>query len=268
MQTIKAYFENQEARILAYVVGFGNIGYNQGVAVYSTPVSLYSGTNNPIKIQCLNSDQKRINVSNVTVQLGVFQPGTQNELIVKTATNVDSANGVIETILTSSDLAPLDFGQYEIALVAVDEFNNAYPVYINDYYGSRLPTSLSKGPVLAYPDPIPVVWTDQSGIGVCSDAINLTTRPMNSTTATACMHLNSYTGNAIFSGTLVSSPTNTDWGNVSSTYYSNVSGLVFQNVEGSFAWIRIILDSIDPNGYGNISPSNIANYIMGGNIRI
>ena len=168
MQTIKAYFENQEARILAYVVGFGNIGYNQGVAVYSTPVSLYSGTNNPIKIQCLNSDQKRINVSNVTVQLGVFQPGTQNELIVKTATNVDSANGVIETILTSSDLAPLDFGQYEIALVAVDEFNNAYPVYINDYYGSRLPTSLSKGPVLAYPDPIPVVWTDQSGIGVCS----------------------------------------------------------------------------------------------------
>ena len=262
MITIKAYPEKN--KLLAYVVGFDTIGADQGVAVYSTPISLYSGVNNPIKIQCLNSDQKRIDVSNVTIQLGLFQPNTQNELVVKTATNIDAANGVVQATFTVGDLAPLDFGFYEVAVVATDLAGDSYPVYVNDYYGSRLTTTLSKGPILAYPDPINVVWTDQSGVGVCSDAINLTTRPMNSTTATLCANLVAYSGNILAQGTLVSLPTNTDWGNVSSTYYSNVSGLVFQNVEGSFAWLRFVLDNADPNGWGNLSANT---YINGGNIR-
>lgn len=275
MQLIRGYFEGEETKIRAQIVGISNansgvglVGWNEERVVYSVPIQLYSGVNNPIKISCLNSDQKAINVSNVDIQVGLFVPNTQNELITANATNIDAANGVVQIIFTPSDLAPLDFGLYEVALVATDANLNAYPVYIDDNYGSRLTTRLSKGPVLAYPDPIPLTFGDVVDIGVVSNPINLTTRPMNSTLATLCANLVLYTGNIVAQGTMVSIPLPNDWGNISATYYANTAGLVFQSVSGSFAWLRFVLDSIDPNGSGNLSPANVAMYISGGNIRI
>ena len=275
MQTVKAYFEGEQTKIQAYIVGISNaaegiglVGYNNYTDVYSTPITLYSGVNNPIKISCLNSDQKPINVSNINIQVGLFQPGTQNELITANAAGVDSANGVVEIIFTPSQLAPLDFGLYEIGMAATDANLNAWPIYINDFFGSRLSTRLSKGPVLAYSNPTPVVFVDQVDVGVVSNQINLTNRPMGSTTATLCANIVAYSGNIVAQGTMLSVPLPNDWGNISSTYYANASGLYFQSVVGSFAWIRFVLDSIDPNGSGNLSPSNVAMYISGGNIRI
>jgi len=265
MQTIKSYFELNH--ITAQVVGFGNVGYNSWCQVYSTPIALYSGVYNPIKIQCLNSDQKTIDVSNVTVQLGVFQPSTQNELIIETATAIDTANGVVEAILSPSQLAPLDFGFYEVAVTATDANGNVYPVYIDDNYGNRLPATLYKGPVFAYPNPTEFTFVDQSGVGLASSQINLTNRPMGSTTATACIDLVEYTGNIVAQGTMVTIPTPspTDWANISQVYYANAAGPVFQNVEGSYAQIRFLLAQADPNGWGNVQ-ANL--FVLGGNIRI
>ena len=275
MQLIRTYFENKEPKIRAQIVGFSNantgiglIGYNEDRVMYSTPLQLFSGVNNPVKISCLNSDQKRINVSNVNIQCGLFVPNTQNELITANATNIDSANGIVEIIFTPSQLAPLDFGLYEVALTATDANLNCYPIYIDDNYNSRLTTRLSKGPVLAYDDPIPLSFTDTVDVGVVSNNIDLTQRPMNSTTATVCANLIAYTGNIIGQGSLVTIPFPNDWGNVSSSYYANVTGLVFQNMIGSFALARFVIEGIDPHGYGNVSPSNIALYINGANIRI
>ena len=237
MQTIKAYFEGKQIKILAYIVGIsdatsgiGVVGYNEVRTVYSTPLVIYSGTSNPIKIQCLNSDQKRIDVSNIAIQCGLFVPGTQNELIIANAVQVDSSNGVVEIIFTPSQLAPLDFGFFEIALTATDANLNAYPIFINDNFGSRLTTTLAKGPVLAYADPTVVTFVDIPSLGVVTNQIDLTNRPMNSILATLCANLISYSGNIISQGSLVSIPVNNaDWGNISSTSYANVSGLIFQN---------------------------------------
>ena len=263
MITVKSYFEKNHVR--AQVVGFDQIGNNSEKFVYSTPITLYSGVNNPIKIQCLNSDQKSINVADVTIQAGLFAPGTQNELILLTATDIDSANGIVQVNFTPAELAPLDFGFFEFTLIAADNTGNVWPVYIDDNYGSRLSTTLAKGPVLAYPDPIAVTFTDQTDVGVCSDQIDLSKRPMNSTLATLEANLVSYTGNITAQGSLVTIPTPIDWANISSAYYSNVSGLVFQSVSGSYAQLRFVLNNADPHGWGNL---NASTWITGGNIRI
>ena len=275
MQTIKAYFEGKETKILAYIVGISDatsgirtVGYNEAKTVYSVPLKIFSGISNPIKIQCLNSDQKRINVSNANIQVGLFAVGTQNELITVNASNIDAVNGVVEVIFTPSQLAPLDFGPYEIAMTCVDANLVPWPIFIDDNFGSRLTTTLMKGPVLAYADPTPVTFLDIVDVGVTSNPINLTNRPMNSTLATLCANLINYSGNVISQASLVTIPSPTDWANVSATYYSNVSGLIFQNVPGSFAMLRFVLDSIDPGRSGNLSPSNISAYINGANIRI
>jgi hypothetical protein len=275
MQLIRAYFEDENTKVLAFIDGFnsattgiGVVGYNEAVPVFSTPLTIYSGINNPIKISCLNSDQKPINVSNANIQAGLFEPGTQNEVVTANSINIDSANGVVQIIFTPSQTAALDFGMYELALVAYDSDLNALPVYINDFFGSRLNVRLSKGPVVGYATPIPVVYTDQPGIGVVSNQINLTQRPMGSTLATLQANLNMYTGNIIAQGSLVSIPFENDFGNISATYYSNVSGNIFQNVQGSYAVIQFIIDGIDPSRTGNQSSSNIANVINFSSIRI
>jgi hypothetical protein len=265
MQTIKTYFENKEPRIRAQIVGFDNIGWNQETIVYSNPLTIFSGVNNPIKIQCLNSDQKRVDVSNVSIQAGLFEPNTENELVTQTAANIDSANGIVEVFYTANDLAGLDFGYYEIALRAIDSGGNVFPIYINDHSGSRLTTKLSKGPILAYADALPLDFVDVTGVGVVSNQIDLTNRPINSTVATMSCNLQSYSGNLIGQATLVSTPTNTDWANVSVTNYSNQSGFIFQNLVGSFAWGRFLLADADPSGNGNVS---VSGFVSDGNIRV
>lgn len=263
--TIKAYFEGEKIKIIAQIVDSSYVYHNSEVVVYSVPIVLYKNVSNPIKIQCLNSDQKRVDVSNIAIQLGVFECNSENELINIAASNVDSANGVIEATLTSSQLSPLSFKDYEIALIGTDQNSNVYPIYIDDNYGSRLKATLKKGPVLAYGDPIPVTFLDSVGIGVVSNSIDLTNRPQNSSLATLCANLQAYTGNIIASGSLTTTPFSTDWANISSQYYSNVSGYVFQSVLGKFAEIRFILDSADPTANGNVSPST---FVTNANIRI
>jgi hypothetical protein len=268
MLLIRTYFE--ETHVRAQIVINDSIGPNTENVVYSAPISIYQGVNNPIKLFCLNSDQQYLNLSNanVTVQLSVFEPGSENELITTTASNFDNANGLLITYLTPSQLAPLDFGFYEIALTAVDDTGNVFPVYINDNYGNRLPVTLLNGPVMAYGNPIPLVFTDVSGVGVVSQNINLTQRPMGSSTATMEANLTMYTGNIIAQGSMVTTPFPVDWGNISATYYANISNSVFQTVSGSFAQLRFVVDGIDPYGYGNVNTANIALIISGGNIRI
>ena len=263
MQTVKVYVG--ENIIIGYLPGITDTGWDEVTAVYATPIKLYSGVNNPIKIRCLNTDQQQINVSNLSIQIGLFEPGTECELLTLAASDYDSANGLVITTFTASELAPLDFGSYELTVTASDNTGNVWPIYIDDNQGTRLTTALLKGPVLAYGDPLPVTFLDVVGVGVVSNSINLTTRPQNSTTATLAANLVAYTGNIVAQASMVSIPTNVDWGNVSADYYSNVSGLIFQNLSGSFAWCRFLLDSADPSGNGMVQ-SNL--FVTGGNIRI
>lgn len=263
MQTVRSYFYPNQ--ILAQLVGIGNIGQNEECVVYSTPISLFAGVFNPIKIQCLNSDQKRIDVSNVSIAVSLFPAGGQYDLATVVGTGVDTANGVIEAVFTPSNLAPLDYGFYDLAVTATDQNGNIYPVYIDDNYGTRLQTSLAKGPVLAYANPIDFNFVDSTGQGVISSQINATARPMGSTTATACINLVAYTGNVWSQGSMVTTPTQNDWANISAVYYSNVSGPVFQNVLGSYAWLRFTLPDADPRGWGNVT---VNNFVTGGNIRL
>jgi len=228
--------------------------------MYANPIKLYSGVNNPIKIQCMNTDQKKIDVSNVTIQLGLFEPETENELIINTAFGIDSANGIVGGLFTPSELDCLTFGFYELGITAFENSGNVYPVFINDSFGSRLPVQYCKGPVLGNSEPIAMTWVDSMAVGVVSNDVDLSSRPMNSTLATMCANLVNYTGNIVAQGTMISTPTSSDFGNISYSSYTNSNGPIFQSVSGSYAWIRFVLDGADPNHWGNISANSVVTW--------
>lgn len=233
--------------------------------MYSRPITVFYGVDNPIRITFLNADQKAANLTNITANVNVFSPGTQYQWITKPVTIANATAGQANITFTSSDLAPLELGFYEIGMTANYGNSNATPVFLNDNYLGRITMDLQLGPVSSELDPIPVSFTDTSGIGVVSDQIDLTVRPTGDTTATFCANLvQPYTGNIIAQGTMVTNPTNNDFGNIIVENYSNVSGNVMFNVLGSYATIRFIVDAIDPWGNSNVI---VSDYIDCGKIR-
>lgn len=235
--------------------------------VYSRPITLFKGVDNPIKLWNLNTDQKPINISNISLTCNLFTPGTQYQWISKSVTNVDSANGVAQVTFVSSDLAGLELGKYEIGMTATDiNFGNATPVYLNDNYQGRLTVNLELGSVSALTDPIPVTFTDTPRVGVVSNYIDLTVRPSGNNNLTFGANLIvPYTGNIVAQGAMITNPVNGDFGNILLENYDNFSGLTMFNVPGTYATIRFLIDELDPNGtYGNI---NANNYITSAAIR-
>lgn len=227
--------------------------------VYSRPITIFKGVQNKIKLWCLNTDQKPINISNVSLTCNLFTPGTQYEWVSKTVANIDNANGVAQVAFLDSDLAALNLGTYELGMTATDtNTGDITPVYLNDNYQGRLPFLLEMGPVSALTNPIPVVFTDTPSVGVVSNYIDMTNRPAGNNISTFTANLVvPYTGNILAQGAIVTNPVNIDFGNIIVENYSNVSGQVMFNVPGTITSLRFILDSIDPNGrYGNAIPSD------------
>ncbi|VVC05093.1 Uncharacterised protein [uncultured archaeon] len=266
VQTIKAYFDRNVIRAQFLSDSFTSV--NEEEFMYSIPLTIYTGVNNLIRVSCLNPDQKNIDVSNLSIQFGLFVPETENELLTANAIPIDSANGVVQVTLIPAELAPLDVGFYECTLTAADANSVSYPVYVNDSYQTRLMVNLEKGPIDAYGNPIFVSWSDIPDVGVTSSQIDLTSRPVGSSLATLQTNLVDYTGNIISQGALNTTPLPHDWGNISFTNFSNFSGNTFINVEGIYASIRFVADGIDPQGTGNVTTANIALVVNQSSIRI
>jgi hypothetical protein len=255
---IKSYFEWYHLRAI-FPSSESSYSFKEESIMYTNPIKLYSGVDNPIKVRCLDSEQKRVNVSNMTIQLNIFESETNNVLATSNASSIDNANGKILSQFNSNQLEGLDFGDYEIAMTSQDINGNIYPIYMDDNYTSRLPLTLLRGPVNANSEPIDLLWTNNDNSGVTSQYVNLSDRPILSTLATACLNLNSYSGNVVAQGSIITTPSETDFANISYVNYSNTSGLVFQNVEGSYGTIRFLLDA---------AIGNANSYILGGNVRI
>jgi len=257
---IKSYFEWSQLSVV--FADFGNItAFNEGSPMYSSPIKLYSGVTNPIKIRCLDSDQKRVNVSNITIQTALFEASTNNVLASNIATAVDSANGKMMTTYTASQLSSLPSGLYELGMTGVDANAVVYPIFMDDAHSTRLVVELCPGPISANTAPVDLQWTTLGNTYVTTQAIDLSHRPLNSSLATACIDLNNYTGNIIAQGASITNPTDSDYANVSMVNYANTSGLVLQNISGAFQTIRLMMDNTS-----NITA--VSDVVTGGNIRL
>ena len=246
--------------------------------MYSRPVKMYSGLNNPIKILCFNQDQKLVDISNTAIQFNVFYPGAQ-DLIISKAASVANSNvslGLSQVTLGSTDLAGLTHGFYEIGITGTDQFGNVTTLYIDDNYGSRLGLELLPGPVSADVDPIQLTFLSTSQpqygniAGIKSQNVNLTNTPRGNTNYTIQANLVQYTGDFITQATVVSEPTwPSDFGNIAVSSYANYTGPIMETVSGTFAWLTVFLDGTGSNGrplnYPNFAPVNTE--IMCANLR-
>lgn len=112
--------------------------------VYTQPLNIYKGINNPIKIQVRNSDQKPLNITGLTFYAEILRNPERDFVGSVTATVVDAVKGIANIVIPAATLNPLAPGYYTLMVKCWN--GTAYQIgYVDDNYSVEIPMLLTTG---------------------------------------------------------------------------------------------------------------------------
>ena len=136
MQTIKAYLYNQ--KVVAQVFD-PTIFTTRNRVVYSRPIKVYQGIDNPVQVTVLNQDQKPVNLTGYIMQASIQDPTNQITVETYAVTFANIAIGQGTFVLDKGTINSLDQRFYKLTFKTIKTSDNAeQPVYIDDNYGVPL----------------------------------------------------------------------------------------------------------------------------------
>lgn len=143
MQTIKTYLYLN--KIIVQFLDTTIFSVRNRV-VYSRPITVYQGIDNPLQVVVNNQDQKAINTTGYLVQLDIQDPinlGSVESLAV-TMTNPTRGQG---TVTIPRDVVnALDQRFYKLTVKLITTATNKeQPLYIDDNYGAQLDLEVLPG---------------------------------------------------------------------------------------------------------------------------
>jgi hypothetical protein len=141
MITVKAYLYPNTAEVQVFDPAIFTTRNRQ---VYSRPIKIYQGVDNPIQVIIRNQDQKRVNLTGSSVTASIQDP--TNQLTVKSYPVLFSANvgGNIQLgqgtfTFDANTINGLEQRFYKLAFsTTVTSTDVTRPVYIDDNYGVPL----------------------------------------------------------------------------------------------------------------------------------
>lgn len=143
MQTIKAYLypNTMEVQILdtsIYTV--------RNRTVYSRPIKIYQGIDNPIQIIIKNQDQKAVDLTGYSVQVDIQDPVNQLTVISYTVTFTDITKGQGYIIVDKDTVNSLEQRFYKLSTkTTLIEDAQESPMYIDDNYSVLLDLQVLAG---------------------------------------------------------------------------------------------------------------------------
>jgi hypothetical protein len=107
--------------------------------VYSRPITIYQGIDNPLQIVIRNQDQKLVNMTGSTVQLAIEDPVNQVTAYNLAVTFTDITKGLGTVTIDAATVNSLDQRIYKLTLkrVLVSDSSES-PLYIDDNFGVPL----------------------------------------------------------------------------------------------------------------------------------
>jgi hypothetical protein len=104
--------------------------------VYSRPITVYQGIDNPIQIIVKNQDQKNVNLTGYALQVDIQDPDNQ---VTAYSVAVDYSNVAIGTgtfILDKDTVNSLEARIYKLTLKTIRDSDAAErPIYVDDNFG-------------------------------------------------------------------------------------------------------------------------------------
>lgn len=136
MQTIKAYLYDQivEVQILDTT-----IFTTRNRKVYSRPIKVYQGIDNPIQVMVKNQDQKAVNLTGYAVQADLQDPINRVAVLSYAVSWADITKGLGNFVIDRESIDGLEQRFYKLTFRAIKTSDNSQkPTYIDDNYGVPL----------------------------------------------------------------------------------------------------------------------------------
>lgn len=118
----------------------------RNTVVYSRPIKVYQGIDNPVQIHIKNQDQKSVNLTGYAVQLDIQDPlvGGSVESLAVTMTDITTGQGT--AIITRNVVNALDQRYYKLTIKLITLSTNAErPLYIDSNFGATLDLEVLPG---------------------------------------------------------------------------------------------------------------------------
>ncbi len=107
--------------------------------VYSRPITVYQGIDNPLQIVIRNQDQKLVNMTGYTVQLAIEDPVNETTAYSLAVNFTDITKGLGTVTIDTATVNSLDQRIYKLTLKKVLAADNSEsPLYIDDNFGVPL----------------------------------------------------------------------------------------------------------------------------------
>lgn len=107
--------------------------------VYSRPITVYQGIDNPLQIVIKNQDQKLVNMTGYTVQLAIEDPVNETTAYSLAVNFTDITRGLGTVTIDTATVNSLDQRIYKLTLKKVLTADSSEsPLYIDDNFGVPL----------------------------------------------------------------------------------------------------------------------------------
>lgn len=114
--------------------------------VYSRPIKIYQGIDNPLVISVKNQDQKPVNLTGYSVQVAIQDPVNQTQVTSFTATVTNAAKGIGSFVIPAAVANDLSRRFYKLTVKTVRQSDNqTRPAYIDQNYSVSLDLEVLEG---------------------------------------------------------------------------------------------------------------------------
>ena len=136
MQTIHAYLYPNKAEVQILDTSIFTTRNRQ---VYSRPITVYQGIDNPIQVIVKNQDQKRVNLTGYAMQADIQDPVNLVTVESHAVTWANIQAGLGSFTISKDTVNSLEQRIYKLTFKTVNNADNSErPVYIDDNYGVPL----------------------------------------------------------------------------------------------------------------------------------
>jgi hypothetical protein len=136
MITVKTYLYPNTAEVQVFDP---QIFTTRNRQVYSRPIKVYQGIDNPIQVVIKNQDQKSVNLTGYTIQAQIQDPTNQVTINTYAVVFADITRGLGNFTLDNNTISSLENRFYKLTFKKIKTSDNTeQPMYIDDNYGVPL----------------------------------------------------------------------------------------------------------------------------------
>ena len=136
MITVKAYLYPNTAEVQVFDP---TIFTTRNRVVYSRPIKVYQGIDNPVQVMVRNQDQKAVDLTGYVMQAQIQDPTNGVTVETYAVTFADIVKGLANFTLDKATINALENRFYKLTFKTIKTSDNTeQPVYIDDNYGVPL----------------------------------------------------------------------------------------------------------------------------------